>query len=53
MEFCIDNGILRDFKDEEAHTRIIIPHGVRVIGEAAFADNEFLYDWEDRNVCSA
>ena len=43
MEFCIENGILRDFKDEEAHTRIIIPHGVRVIGEAAFADNEFLY----------
>ena len=35
--------ILWDFKDEEAHTRIIIPHGVRVIGEAAFADNEFLY----------
>ena len=43
MEFCIENGILRDFKDEEAHTRITIPHGVRVIGEAAFADNEFLY----------
>ena len=43
MEFCVDNGILWDFKDEECHTRIIIPHGVRVIGEAAFADNEFLY----------
>ena len=43
MEFCIDNGVLRDFIDEENHTRIIIPHGVRVIGEAAFADNEYLY----------
>ena len=43
MEFCIDNGVLWDFKDEEIHTRITIPHGVRVIGEAAFADNEYLY----------
>ena len=39
MKFCIDNGVLRDFiDDEEWHTRIIIPDGVRVIGEAAFAD---------------
>lgn len=43
MEFCIDNGVLRDFIDEEYHTRITIPHGVIVIGEAAFADNEYLY----------
>lgn len=53
MKFCVDNGALRNFTDEECHTRIIIPRRVRVIGEAAFADNEFLYDWEDRNVCSA
>ncbi len=43
MEFFIDNGVLRDFKDEECHTRITIPHGIRVIGQAAFADNEYLY----------
>ena len=43
MEFCIDNGVLWDFRDEEYHTKITIPHGVRVIGEAAFANNEFLY----------
>ena len=44
MEFCIENGVLRDFiDDEEWHTRIIIPDGVRVIGEAAFAGNEYLY----------
>lgn len=44
MEFCIDNGVLWDFKDEEFHTRISIPYGVRVIGEAVFAHNEFIYD---------
>ena len=43
MEFCVDDGVLRDFIDEEYHTTISIPHGVKVIGEAAFADNEYLY----------
>lgn len=45
MEFCIDDGVLWDFRDDDddRHTRITVPHGVRVIGEAAFADNEFLY----------
>lgn len=44
MEFCIDDGVLWDFKDDDGpHTRITIPDGVRVIGEAAFAGNEFLY----------
>ena len=44
MEYCVDdNGVLYDFKDDEVHTEITIPHGVRVIGKAVFADNEFLY----------
>ena len=45
MKFFVDDGVLLDFRDDEydRHTRIAVPHGVRVIGEAAFADNEFLY----------
>lgn len=43
MEFYIDDGVLWDFRDEDYNTRIIIPHGVRVIGEAAFANNEHIY----------
>ena len=38
VKYCVDKGVLWDFKDEKYHTRIIISHGVRVIGEAAFAD---------------
>ena len=38
MEYCADNEVLQNFKDEESHTRIDISHGIRVIKEAAFKD---------------
>ena len=37
MEFCIEDGVLRDFKYDNVQGDIVIPHGVKVIGEAAFA----------------
>lgn len=37
MEFCIEDGVLWDFKHDNVQGDIIIPHGVKVIGEAAFA----------------
>ena len=37
MEFCIEDGVLWDFKYEEVQGNIVIPRGVKVIGEAAFA----------------
>ncbi len=43
MGIWIAKGVLQYFKDEEFHTRIIIPHGIRVIGEAAFSGKEYLY----------
>lgn len=43
MKFCIEDGVLRDFQCDEVRGYITIPRGVRVIGEAAFADCEYLY----------
>lgn len=37
MEFCIEDGVLWDFKCDNVQGNIVIPHGVKVIGEAAFA----------------
>ena len=37
MEFCIEDGVLWDFKYDNVQGNIVIPHGVKVIGRAAFA----------------
>ena len=37
MEFCIEDGVLWDFKYDNVQGDIVIPRGVRVIGSMAFA----------------
>ncbi len=37
MKFCIEDGVLWDFKYDNVQGNIVIPHGVRTIGEGAFA----------------
>ena len=43
MEFCIEDGILWDFKYDGVQGNIVIPDGVKVIGRQAFANCPSLF----------